>query len=69
MTRESCAPVAVIDDHRATRRVVDLANDDANRVRRGMELIEQGREILAAVEREMEWRLDARRAVCSLWEV
>lgn len=67
--RESCAPVEVIEDHRATRRVVDLTDDDASRVRRGMELIEQGREILASVERELEWRLDARRAACSLWEV
>lgn len=53
MSRESCAPVEVIDDHRATRRVVDLTDDDASRVRRGMELIEQGREILASVEREL----------------
>jgi hypothetical protein len=67
--RESCAPVKVITDHAATRRVVDLTETDADKVRRGMELIEQGREILASVEREFEWRLDARRAACSLEEV
>lgn len=69
MIRESCAPVAVIDDFKATRRVVDLTESDADRVRRGMELIEQGREILASVERTMEWRLDARRCACTLEEM
>lgn len=67
--RESCAPVAVIDDYKETRRVVDMTSDDADRVRRGMELIEQGREILASVEREFEWRLDARRCACTLEEM
>lgn len=67
--REQCAPVSIIDDFKATRRVVDLTESDVDKVRRGMELIEQGREILASVERTMEWRLDARRAACSLEEV
>lgn len=67
--REQCAPVEVIDDHRQTRRVVDLTESDVDRVRRGMELIEQGREILASVERTMEWRLDARKAACTLEEM
>jgi hypothetical protein len=48
---------------------VDLTDDDASRVIRGMELIEKGREILASVERELEWRLDARKAACSIEEM
>jgi hypothetical protein len=67
--REACAPLEIIEDFRATRRVVDLTADDSDRVRRGMELIEQGREILASVEREMEWRLEARAAAYTLEEV
>jgi hypothetical protein len=66
--RESCAPVEIIHDS-ATRRVIDLTADDSDRVRRGMELIEQGREILASVEREMQWRLEARLAAYSLDEM
>jgi hypothetical protein len=66
--RESCAPVEISHDS-ATRRVIDLTADDSDRVRRGMELIEQGREILASVEREMQWRLEARLAAYSLDEM
>lgn len=66
---EPNAPVAVIDDHRATRRVVDLTTSDEETLLRAFELIDQGRELLAKVEREMQWRLEARKAACTLEEV
>jgi len=70
MKREQNAPVEAIEDHRATRRVVvDLTETDAERLLRGMELIDRGRDALEPIEREMEWRLEARRAACSLDEI
>lgn len=67
--RDTNAPVEVITDYANTRRVVDMTENDTDAVRRGMELIEQGRAILERVEREFQWRLEARRAACSLEEV
>lgn len=68
MPREECTPVEAIEDHRATRRVVDLTETDAERLLRGLELLDLAREVLGSVDRDMEWRLDARRAACSVWE-
>ena len=70
MPREQNAPVEAIEDHRATRRVVvDLTETDAEKLLRGLEHIDRGRDVLESLEREMQWRLDARRAACSLDEI
>jgi len=70
MKREHNAPVEAIEDHRATRRiVVDLTETDAEKLLRGLEHIDRGRDVLESLEREMQWRLDARRAACSLDEI
>jgi hypothetical protein len=70
--REQNAPVQAIEDHRATKRiVVDLTETDVERLVRGLELIDRGRgrDVLEPIEREMQWRLDARRAAFSLDEI
>lgn len=70
MTREACAPVEIIDDHRATRRcVIDETESDEETLLRAFELIDRGREMLAQIERQMEWRLEARRCAYSIDEV
>lgn len=69
MTREANAPVAVISDFAPTRRVVDLTETDEERLLRGLELLDQARELLAPLDRQADWRLDARRAACALEEV
>jgi hypothetical protein len=68
MPVETNAPVAVIDD-RATRRVIDLTDGDEERMAKAAWHLEQARELLAPLNREAEWRLDARKAACSIEEM
>jgi hypothetical protein len=67
--REACSPIEIIDDHRATRRVVDLTDSDEERMAKAAWHLEQIAELLAPLNREAQWRLEARRAACSLEEV
>lgn len=69
--REDCAPVEIMSDHRQTvgcRTVVDLTETDQERLLRGLELLDRARELLGPLDREADWRLEARRAACSIWE-
>lgn len=66
---EPNAPIAVIEDHRATRRVVDMTETDQERLERGLEKMHEAYEILAPLNRQADWRLEARRAACALEEV
>jgi hypothetical protein len=66
--REQCAPVEIIHDS-ATRRIVDLTATSVEKLQRGLQMLYEAREVLAEVEREMEWRLEARKAACTLEEV
>lgn len=65
---EPNAPVAVIDD-RATRRVIDLTDTDEERMAKAAWHLEMASELMAPLNREAPWRLEARRAACSLEEV
>jgi flavin reductase (DIM6/NTAB) family NADH-FMN oxidoreductase RutF len=66
--RESCAPVEIIHDS-ATRRIVDLTASDEERMAKAAWHLAQAEELMAPLNREAAWRLEARRAACTLWEV
>lgn len=67
--REACAPLEIIEDFRATRRVVDLTDSDEERMAKAAWHLAQAEELMAPLNREAEWRLDARKAACTLEEV
>jgi len=67
--RQANAPVEVITDHMATRRVVDMIESDAERLERGLRMLDEAYEVLAPLNRQMEWHLEARKAACSIDEV
>jgi hypothetical protein len=69
-SREDCAPVAEIEDHRATRRIVDLAPSDEEVMARAAEHLaraqyhnERAQELLAPLNRELAYRHEAELAV------
>jgi hypothetical protein len=66
--REQCAPMEVIHDT-ATRRVVDEQPADEKRMALAAWHLEQARELLAPLNREAQWRLEARMAAYSIDEV
>lgn len=53
----------------ATRRVVDETVADEKRMALAAWHMEQVRELLAPLNREAQWRLEARRAACTLEEI
>jgi hypothetical protein len=66
---EPNAPVTEMEEFRNTRRVVDLTESDEERLVRGLQLLHEAYEVLAPLNRMADWRLDARKAACSLEEV
>lgn len=66
--REANAPVVEMEDFRNTRQVIDLTLSDEQRLFRGLQLLDEAYEMLAPLNRQMDWRLEARRAACSVWE-
>jgi flavin reductase (DIM6/NTAB) family NADH-FMN oxidoreductase RutF len=66
--REACAPVEIIHDS-ATRRIVDLTATDEERMAKAAWHLAQAEELMAPLNRECQWRLDARKAACTLEEV
>lgn len=68
--REPCAPVEIISDHRQTvRMVVDMTLSDEETMTKAAWHMQQAADLLAPLNREAEWRLDARRAACSIDDI
>lgn len=70
MSREPCAPVEIISDHRATRRVVDLEPSDeevlaeaAHHLARAQWHSERAAELLAPLNRVAAYRHEAESVV------